>query len=225
MTYGEIKLEALKMMFLNAQDWINEDWLDTYANDETYRSYLANMQGSINRCFSTIEEKRILPSRQKTLSVNEGVASGAFIRFDLPKLIEDYFDLDRVITESDNGDYEADCDYIREGNVLVLPCFWKEKNGEKLPCFDVNGSISYHVVYKPTVKRVTGATANTDKIDLPEGIAAYVPYYLKGELFRDDEPNEAADAMNQFEQRMNEIAERSVSRQTGVRSIYSQTEW
>lgn len=213
MTYGEIKLEALKMMFLNAQDWINEDWLDTYANDETYRSYLANMQGSINRCFSTIEEKRILPSRQKTLSVNEGEASGAFIRFDLPKLIEDYFDLDRVITESDNGDYEADRDYIREGDVLVLPRFGKDDG------------VYYHVVYKPTVKRVTGATANTDKIDLPEGIAAYVPYYLKGELFRDDEPNEAADAMNQFEQRMNEIAERSVSRQTGVRSVYSQTEW
>lgn len=225
MTYGEIKLETLKMMFLNAQDWINEDWLTAYEDDETYRSYLANMQGSINRCFSSIEEKRILPSRQKTLSVSMGKAEGSFIRFDLSELIEDYFDLERVIRESYEGDYEADCDYRREGDVLVLPCCWKESKGEKLPCFDLGSNIFYHVVYTPKIKRVSSKTKDTDNIDLPENICAYVPYYLKGELFRDDEPNEAADAINQFEQRMNEIAQRGISKATSVKSIYSQTGW
>lgn len=212
MTYGEIKIEALKIMFLNGQDPINEDWLSAYKDDETYRSYLENIKGSLNRCLSTIEEKRILPSRQKKLSAEMGTASGAFIRFDLPTLIEDYFDLDRVAMEC-GSDYASDCDYIREGNVLVLPRFHADQE------------ISYYAVYKPKIKRITFSTADTDEIDLPEGIAAYVPYYLKGELFRDDEPNEAADAMNQFEQRMNEISKHNVSRQTSVRSIYSQTEW
>ena len=213
MTYGEIKIEALKLMFVNAQDEINTEWLEVYADDETYRSYLSNMQGSMNRCLSNIEEKRILPSRSKTLLYEDGSKSGAFIRFDLKTLIDDYFDLERVVYETDSGDYCADCEYRREGDVIVLPFFEK------------NEGITYTVIYKPKLRRVSLASENSDEIDLPESIACYVPYYLKGELYRDDEPNEAAEARNQFEQLMSEIAERSVSKSNKVSAVYSQTEW
>lgn len=213
MTYGEIKIETLRLMFINAQDEINVEWLNVYADDETYRSYLSNMIGSMNRCLSNVEEKRIVPSRSKTLLYDDGKVSGAFIRFDLKTFIEDYFDLERVVYETDSGDYCADSEYRREGDVLVLPFFEKDEG------------ITYTVVYKPKLRRVSFATANTDEIDLPEGIACYVPYYLKGELYRDDEPNEAAEARNQFEQLMSEIAERSVSKSNQVSTVYSQTEW
>ena len=225
MTYGEIKIESLKLMFVNAQDVISEDWLEVYEDDETYRSYLDNMRGAINRCFATIEEKRVLPTRSKTLSVSDGNASGAFIRFDLSKLLGDFFDLDRVIMETDAGEYIADCDYRREGNVLVLPISHKlnKDTNELEPCFD---GVMYTAVYSPKIQRIgIGASKDLEISDIPEHIAAYIPYYVKGELFRDDEPNEAAEAMNQFEQRISEIAERTVSKSNQVTSIYSQTEW
>lgn len=225
MTYGEIKIESLKLMFVNAQDIISEDWLEVYEDDETFRSYLDNMRGAVNRCFAAIEEKRVLPTRSKTLSVADGNANGAFIRFDLSTLLSDYFDLDRVVRETDDGDYVADCDYRREGDVLVLPVshkFNKDTN-EREPCFD---GVTYTAIYKPKIQRIgIGASKDLEISDIPEHIAAYIPYYVKGELFRDDEPNEAAEAMNQFEQRMSEIAERTVSKSNQVTSIYSQTEW
>lgn len=224
MTYGEIKIESLKLMFVNAQDVISEEWLEIYENDETYRSYLDNMRGAINRCFAAIEEKRVLPVRSKSLSVEEGAASGAFIRFDLSSLLGDYFDLDRVVMETDNGEYVADCDYRREGDVLVLPVSYtlNKDTHEREYYFD---GITYTAIYKPRIQRIGFGADKDSKIDVPEQIAAYIPYYVKGELFRDDEPNEAAEAMNQFEQRMSEIAERTVSKSNQVTSIYLQAEW
>lgn len=212
MTYGEIKIETLKLMFVNAQEHISIDWIDVYADDENYGSYLANIEGSMNRCLSNIEEKRILSSRSKKLLYDDGIISGAFIRFDLARIADDYFDIDRVIRETANGDYCGDCEYKREIDTIVLPVFEKD------------GDVTYTAIYKPKLRRVNHATENSDEIELPDSIACYVPYYLKSELYRDDEPNEAAEARNQFEQLMAEIAERSVSRSAKVLTIYSQNE-
>ena len=83
MKYGEIKIETLKLMFANMGEDISTDKLDTYEQSDNYGSYLINMPGSINRCFSALECKGVLPSKSKVLKASEGVASGAFIRFNL----------------------------------------------------------------------------------------------------------------------------------------------
>ena len=85
--YGEIKIEALKLMFVNNGDDIRYEDIEAYEQDDTYSGYLVNMPGSVNRCFSELELKGVLPSKSKTLTASEGVASGAFIRFDLASLI------------------------------------------------------------------------------------------------------------------------------------------
>ena len=228
MTYGEIKIETLKIMFANENEEITIDTLTDYENDENYRGYLLNMRGAINRCFSVIEEKRILPTRSKKLSYADGEMGSSFIRFDLPRLFSDYFDIDRVVMETADGEYNGDYEYRREGDVLVLPLKnlvnIKVKNG--FISYEERSDVTYYVVYAPKIKRVTYATTNTDELkDIPEGIASYIPFYLKGELFREDEPNEAGEARNWFEQALSEIRHRPGSRSTSVNSIYSQAEW
>ena len=228
MTYGEIKIETLKIMFANENEEITSDTLDFYESDENYRGYLLNMRGALNRCFSVIEEKRVLPTRSKKLSYTDGEMGASFIRFNLSKLFSDYFDIDRVVMETSDGEYDGDCEYKREGDVLVLPLEnlvkIRVKNG--LLFYEERTDVTYYVLYAPKIKRVTFATTNTEELkDIPEGISSYIPFYLKGELFREDEPNEAGEARNWFEQALSEIRQRSGSRSTSVNSIYSQAEW
>lgn len=211
MKYGDIKIEALKLMFVNMGDDITIDKLETYEQDDTYNAYLVNMPGSINRCFSALESKGILPSKSKTLTALEGVASGAFIRFDLSSIIDNYCDIDRVVSETADGEYCGDCDYQIEGDTLVLERFDDE-------------DITYTVLYRPTIPRVELLTDNEWEVPIPENIVALIPYFVKGDLYRDDEPNEASEARNWFESGIEEILLRKTNKVSRIKTVYSQTE-
>ena len=210
MTLGEIKIESLKLMYTNLADDINEDMLENYLNDENYRGYLFAMTGSINRCFGRIENRKVLPSKSYTLDASMGEKRGAFIRFNLDYLIKDIYCVDRIVYENTNGAYVPDYDYMTEGNYLVLNSI---KDGE-----------TYTVIYKPTIKRV-GSGNDEKEIDIPDSIATIIPYYVKGDLFRDDEPNEASESRNWFEQALDEIAYKPTSKSNTVKSVFNQTEW
>ena len=211
MKYGDIKIEALKLMFINMGDDITVDKLDTYAQDDTYSGYLVNMPGSVNRCFSVLESRGVLPPESKPLTASDGVASGAFIRFNLPSLIENFYDIDRVVSETSDGEYCGDCDYQTEGDTLVLERYDDE-------------DITYTVLYRPTIPRIESLTDDDLEIPVPENIAALIPYCVKGHLYRDDEPNEASEARNWFEAGIEEILLRKTNKVSRVKTIYSQTE-
>lgn len=212
MKLGDIKIEALKMMGANVNEDIYPEYLSDYMNDESYKEYLINMTGAINRCFSSLEEKRVLPTKARVLTLSEGLASNAFVRFDLANLIEDFYDIDRIVRETSNGDYDADHEYIREGDTLVLDRF------------EENDGISYTVIYHPSIQRITSSTDNETELSIPDSIASYIPYFIKGELYRGDEPNEASEARNWYEQAMAEISSKKIRKTNGVRTVYSQTE-
>jgi hypothetical protein len=210
MKLGDIKIESLKLMFVNYNTDIAITDLESYMQEENYASYLVNMTGAINRCFSSIESKGVLPSKAKVLKATDGLASGAFIRFDLSELIDDFYAIDRVVYENDNGEYDGDCDYRLEENTLVLKKFDDDE--------------SYTVLYKPSITRVTSLTDNNSELDIPENIASQIPYYVKGDLYRDDEPNEASEARNWYEAAMESILSSRVSRTNAVKNVYKQTE-
>lgn len=210
MKLGDIKIEAMKLMFVNYNIDFQIEQLEQLAQDENYGSYLVNMPGAINRCFSSLEEKGVLPVKPYVLSPSEALASGSFLRFDLASLIDDFFDIERVVYENDNGEYIGDYEYRREGNVIVLANIGE---GER-----------YTVLYKPKLERITASTENTYEIPIPDNIASHIPYFIKGDLYRDDEPNEASEARNWYEAAMEGITESKVNKVNKVQSIYSQTE-
>lgn len=210
MTLGEIKIEALKLMFTNINDDIDEYNIAHYYDDENYKGYLYGMNGSINRCFGRIEERKVLPPKTRQLQASEGEASNKYIRYNLDALISDFNAIDRIIYEGNNGEYIADHDFMTEGNTLVVDN--KVDKGV------------YRVVYKPSIKRLTLGADDNAIIDIPDSIASIIPYYVKGDLFRDDEPNEASESRNWFEQALNEISYKAMSKANTVKTIFSQTE-
>lgn len=209
MKLGEIKIEALKLMFINYNIDISIEELDRYLQDENYASYLVNMPGAINRCFANIEERGVLPPKSFVLKTEDGLASASFIRFDLPTLIEDFFAVDRIIYEC-GDDYDGDHDYRMEGNTLVLENFDNERE-------------SFILLYKPKVERVLATTDNETEIEIPENIAVHIPYFIKGDLYRDDEPNEASEARNWYEASMEGLSIATENKTGKVKSTYKQT--
>lgn len=208
MKLGDIKIESIKIMFVSTHTDLTIAELENALRDENYSSYLVNMPGAINRCFSVLEEKRVLPVKAYTLKPSKGLASGRFLRFDLASLIEDFCDIDRLVRESEN-EYEGNADFRMEGNTLVLPVFENE---------------TYTVLYYPSIPRIASYTDDNTELPIPDKIAAHIPYFVKGDLFRDDEPDEANEARNWFEAAMEQILATKQAHSGKVVSKYSQTE-
>lgn len=209
MKLGEIKIESLKIMFASVNTDLSVEELDNAAGDENYNSYLVNMPGAINRCFAVLETKKVLPIKSHTLAVAEGVASGSFIRFDLASIIDDFHDMDRLVRICED-EYEGNAEFRMEGAVLVLPIFDDDEG--------------YTVLYYPSLERISSETDNETELDIPNNIAAHIPYFVKGDLFRDDEPDEANEARNWFEAAMEQILATKQAYSGKVQNKYSQTE-
>lgn len=201
MTLGEIKVEALKIMFAAYSNDFSVGELEHIARDDNYASYLADMVGSINRCFANIENKGVLKS--KCILLENGTESEYTVSYDLDS-IDDFYRLERVIAEKD-GLYFPSVEYVIEGNKLVL--FEK--------------GCTYKLVYKPRIKRITPETSDGENIGVDDSIAVLIPYYIKGDVYRDDEPAEAAEARNWYEAAISEISQHDTGKQAFVHSVYS----
>ena len=206
MTLGEIKIEALKLM---CGELTGEDATDfeKLRGETFYRELLDKMPGSINRCISELEGRGVLPSVSVELSEDYMKPAGAFfVRVDLNS-IAGLVELERVVRVSAVGEYNGNYPYSREGRSIVLP---KPADGDV-----------YSLLYKSGLGRVSNYTDNETVLTLPEHIAAIIPYYIKGELFREDEPSEAAEARNLFEQMLASFAEPLEGSQGAVETVYS----
>lgn len=207
MTLGEIKIEAIKIMFADYTGNLDTDSLQDLKTDENYE-YINSMPGAINRCFSRLEDANVVPLKKVVLEQDKGVTANGRIRFDLSEIIDDFGKVDRIIHETANS-YNGNCEYIMEtDSIIVLPEVKED----------------YALIYAPSLQRVTNGTPDDEEIALPDKIACLIPYFIKGDLFREDEPNEAADARNLFEASIEAIDNGIKRRQTSVNAIFSQLE-
>lgn len=138
MKLGEIKLEALKLMFVNDGEILNMENLDEYLyGNEVYRGYLVNMVGSINRSLNRFKMKNIKPLDDKE-----------YVKF-------------------------------------------------------------------------TDDTPNDTEIDfIPEELQEIIPYFIKGELYQEDEPNMASSSMNYFESLLDDYLDNRPPTQEKVKILY-----
>ena len=215
MKLGTIKIEALKLMFANNDDELTIDNRDNGAGgsaaldlneasiDPQYRDYLNNMNGAINRCYSILEARKVLPTKRVVLLAEGNAFAQANAEFSLSS-ITDIDDIKRVTLRNQNG-YMPSADYYTEGDTLVLPL---------LPA-----DCAVALIYYPTLPRLTQTADNTQEIPVPDKIAAIIPYYVKYDLFREDSESEANTALRRFEETLSEITERAETYQSSVDSV------
>lgn len=203
MKLGDIKVEALRLMFMGGALEIGADQLVDFADDQTYGYYLSRMPGAINRAFSIIERRRVLPVKAVRLIAT---GEGSTARFHLKAVATDLYDVERITYERE-GHYDTGIDYHLEGGELIVHDFDKDA--------------CYTLLYRPRIDRVSAGTDDQKEIDIPDEIAEVIPYAVKGDLFRDDESDEAEAARARFEYALNEIAVAHSSGQVGaVATVY-----
>lgn len=183
MTIGEIKIEALKLMFANVGAMSVND-LEYLEDDPNYADYMTKMNGSINRCLQRVTTLLKVPckvSNSLVASQDNGVYT-----LDLSS-INDLYSV-ASLDLYDNG-IQRNVEYTEiTKTLLVVP-----KQG------------TYKVVYFPIAQEVTSITGNSTEIDLPRNVACLIPLYVKSELLEEEEPSMAAQARNQFEASLEEI--------------------
>lgn len=201
MTFADIKIAALKLMNATYSNIVAANIADYY-DDTNMNDYLYQMNESINRCFDRLLNDQIAPQEIVEVEDYTTTTADGFISMDLTQ-ITDFYRLDRVIY-SNTGYYEPNHEFLLEGDTLILA----DKEGD------------YKLVYTKTMPYFTDATTDATTVDLPDEILRLVPYFIKGELFEEEDANLAAVAMNIFEQRLLQIKKKKERHQTKVVDVF-----
>lgn len=209
MRLGEIKAQALKLMLVTDTEEIRAADIERISDDDVYRPYLLGMIGAINRCLSDIEQRRVLPVCQRGLLPEEATRGRSTLRFALSG-VADFFDVCRIVAEGDYT-YDGDAPYYMEGKTLVLR--------------GMDGDVDYTLLYYPRLCRLSEDADNEAELaGVPEEIACLIPYFIKGDLYREDEPNEAGEARNWYESGMAALERGRTEKQGRVATVYSQVD-
>lgn len=200
MRVGDIKVEALKLMFTNYGNDIGIDDLQRMLNDENYSSYIVNMNGSIARALDRIENACVLPLKRK--EIFDFKKDEHFIYFDSSK-IEDLFLVDRVTAKFNNGQYDGNVNFSLEGDMLILE----------------NNNANYTILYYPTIKTVNEKVSDYEEIWIPDRLARLIPYFIKSDLYQEEEPNLSSDARNIFEASLDDLKIQNQNKQNRIHQV------
>lgn len=211
MRLGDIKAEALRLMFVNFNQDVNAENLPELLTDETYASYLVNMNGSIMRGLERAAQAGKLGVKSFELPEedSEGVKIiGNSVRYDLSKLLDDFYYVDKIVYDAQDWQaYNGYTAYRIEGKTIILP---------RLRRADESYRLLYHAM-PPDVFELK----DTDDVDIPERVARLLPYYIKGELYEEEEPSAAVNARNIFEQSLAEMTDTENTNVNQVQTVYS----
>jgi len=209
MTYAQIYAESLRLMFASGTDDFaaTAEGISELYNNPNYRDYLLSMPGSVSRCFADLSSKGVIPYRVERVDADECVGAGeGFCLLELRDRIPDCGEILRIVwvrSMTDRVELEAGEDYYVEGDELYLPI-----------------GRGYAIYYDPILPCVDEFTELDGETPLPPTLAVAVPYFIKSELYRQEEPHEASEARNIYEQVVAQVKPTIGSWQTAVRMIY-----
>lgn len=208
MKLGEIKLEALRIMNINNDSDLLVERMSSILGEKRYAKYLNNMFNSINKAIDYINHRKVLPQNcveLTSLPIEEG---NVFNKFDISS-IADFLSVDRVVYEDNFVNYSESIPYTRVGNkIRILKKF--------LPEF-------LTLIYDTKVANITENLRDEDEVPgLKDEFARLIPYYIKFELYQEDEPDLAINAKNTFDQGIESLREYDKSQEVfNIEKIYS----
>lgn len=204
MTVADIKIQTLKLMGLNSEDISPAILPDLYA-DENYTDYLSQMPPAITRAMNRIKTAGVVP--QKSFSEDALTENKRIAKYDLNALIPDFSKLRRVVVESETG-YCGNYPYTFEGVNVVL--------------FGLRDGQTVTFIYEPKMPVITTVTPDSTEIPLPDELAALLPYFVKADVYEQDEPELATQARNIFELMLAEYIPQEQNVESGIASVYTQ---
>lgn len=205
MIINEIKKNALALMFTNYEHDLSNVDIDDETNDE-YTRYTVNMNACINRALARIQNADVLPYKRSEVTIDTPHTSGGnLVRYNLSDIASDIYDIKRIASE-DKYSYEPNVDFFTEAQILVISPLAKNEK--------------YIVIYVPKIERISLTATSDTEIHIPDAVAEIIPYFIKAELFEEDEPELAIHARNIFEATLDSLKQQEKSVQTCVKNVF-----
>lgn len=209
MKLGEIKIEALKLMFASYDRDLSLAKMDDLKADSAFRDLLYNMPPAINRAFSIIENRGVLRDIVQTYSPSSAEPG-------MPVSVPE------CLTAS-HGEL---------GGMLHMITYRVSVGFSWIPFTDVIGRSDgnvllpsivageeYAVHYAPQICRVTSVTSDDVDIPILPDVACLIPYYIKSEVYREEDAEEANNARTWFDAGLTEIVKHEI-RPSGVNIVF-----
>ena len=183
MKLGEIKLEALRLMRAARPGELYLENLVRLEDDDTVADYLSGIPGALNRAFSDLEARGVLPGKRAVILSGEG--EEGLVRINLKEKIPDIYCLVKLTLDND-GFYHPYYSFVREGEEIIV----------RIP----GGVYEIAAIYKPRIERIFSFTPDDVEIALPDELCALLPYFIKSELYSEEEPDDAAKAREYYDE-------------------------
>ena len=190
MKYIDIKRDALRLMGI-IPDTVGNDY-DT----SKIRAYLCGMNNSILRAVDRMKNLALIPDKLIELPSNE---KSEVKRYSLSELgingeVQEVLVLDGLT--------------IHEADYALISGY--------LSIFVERGK-SYFIKFQP---KNEGKFEDNDELDIPDELARLIPYFIKAELYEEEEPSLAVASRNMFEGYLKEYADRVDLTERGVKAVH-----
>ncbi len=194
MKLGKIKAEALYMCLANPDisggfdtDEEITEALYQLKSDPNLSDYLNASIGAINRCFSFLEMKELSPVR--TAKVTASASNDGASRLALNALIPDFLKIKSIFA-------------IKGDSIAPLKDFIEISGGELLL---KDTADRYSVSYYSKIPRISAATPESYDIMLDDCVCQLIPYFVKGDILRVDDADEAEASMSFFKEAISSV--------------------
>lgn len=200
MKAGEIKLEALSVMNILLDARPDYRYMDGYLCESKYQKYLLNMDESIKRALDIISSQNVLEEKSFMASECEYLTKNGYIVLSLNQ-IQDYKSIKKVVDVKDK------INNVRFDVVAKKLIIYSQSADDII------------IVYYPRVIVPENITNDT-VIDLPDSLARIIPYYIKYDLYQEDEPNLAMVAKSQFYTLLENYSLENLSDEFYIEKVY-----
>ncbi|BAK99586.1 hypothetical protein OBV_23880 [Oscillibacter valericigenes Sjm18-20] len=217
MTWDEIKLKTLQLMFSNETAELTED--------DSNKEYVNAMPGVCNDALDMVTA--LIPIRGKFSIV---------ISIDAAEAVEE--DGKLTLPVNTEAAYQVELkDYCADFRALDADEIYQDIDGthqhmtaysvENESIFVLSGAAAetvtiYYLCY-PTM--LTSATEGTAELNVPRELAELLPLYMASELYKDDDLSMAVQYRNEFEDALQKLRNSYRKRPTGSGSYQNTTGW
>jgi hypothetical protein len=176
MTLGELKIACMKLIEVQQE----EITVDNLSEEIRY-----NVIESINRAMNRVAELGKYPKKSFTLLSTDGEIGDYDTEYTISDFASDFYLLDKITYEDSNG--------IRSENVVW---FFRDDDTLVLPMLEEG---KYYVKYTPIPQQFTYDDSDTTTIALSNLIVSKIPYFVKADIFEEEQPAMAINSRNIFE--------------------------
>lgn len=203
MTKGQLISICIKLLNENNSEQIDDT---TVSNNPEFSDRTTVIVPSINRALLRLSELKKLPQSEYTVSYDEKYRNKPIkVNTDI---VNDMVNINNIILMNEEEGYiQSNVSYFIEGKYLILPPLGREEH--------------YVIFYEPPIEWVLEVDEDVTPLKYPDYVLNCIPYFVKADIFEEDNPTLANLARNIFETYASQIPVKNKSTMRGVIDVYS----